>query len=388
MHLRRTAASVLRLPRRSLRTQLALLYAALFCISAAALAAAAVILKPDFLVHTGSTADPHPPSHPTPCCQNARRSFVGTLAHDASQHLAGVAMLAIMVVLALGVGWLLAGRVLRPLRTITATARDISAMNLHQRLALDGPNDEFRQLGETLDDLLGRLEASFQAQRRFVANASHELRTPLTAEKTVLQVALADRDATMATLRSACEKALQWSDQQERLVEALLTLASSESGIEQRERFDIAEVARKVILEHRPEAERRRIRIDEALVAAQIAGDPSLAESLVANLLDNAVRHNLDGGRVEISTKIAAGHVILSVGNTGTLIPPGEMDRLFQPFQRLGTERVSRAGRHGLGLAIARSIADVHGATLTARARDAGGLDIEVSFPDQPAHTA
>ena len=185
MHQPRTAASVLHLPRRTLRTQLALLYAALFCISAVALAAVAEIFKPNFLVHTGSQAAPGTPGslgHPVPCCQSGP-SFTGTVAHDASQNLAGVAMVVVLAVLALGVGWLIAGRVLRPLRTITATARDISARNLHQRLALDGPDDEFRQLGETLDGLFGRLEASFQAQRHFVANASHELRTPLAAER-------------------------------------------------------------------------------------------------------------------------------------------------------------------------------------------------------------
>ena len=154
-------------------------------------------------------------------------------------------MVALLAVVALGIGWLIAGRVLRPLRTITATARDISAGNLDQRLAVDGPDDEFRQLGRTLDGLFGRLEASFQAQRHFVANASHELRTPLTAEKTLLQVALADPGATTATLRSACEKALQWNGQQERLIDGLLTLASSERGIEAWEPFDLADTAGK-----------------------------------------------------------------------------------------------------------------------------------------------
>lgn len=254
MRLLRTAASVFRLPRRTLRTQLALLYAAVFCTSAAALAAVAVIFKPNFLVGSSRTVGPRAPSHPTPCCRNAHLSIVGTIAHDASQNLAGVAMIAVMVLLALAVGWLIAGRVLRPLRTITATARDISARNLHQRLALDGPGDEFTELGETLDGLFERLEASFQAQRHFVANASHELRTPLTAERTALQVALADPDATAQTLRSACEKALKWGDQQERLTESLLTLATSERGVERWEPFDLADIAGKAILDRHQEA--------------------------------------------------------------------------------------------------------------------------------------
>ena len=220
MRLPSPAASALRLPRRTLRAQLAVLYAAVFCTSAAALAAAAVIFKPNFLRQTSCMAAPGTPRHLDPCRQYAAHlSFAGTISHDAKQNLAGVAMIAVLAVLALGIGWLIAGRVLRPLRTITAAARDISAGNLHQRLAVDGPDDEFRQLGETLDGLFGRLEASFQAQRHFVANASHELRTPITAEKTVLQVALADPDSTTAALRSACEKALHWNDQQERLID-------------------------------------------------------------------------------------------------------------------------------------------------------------------------
>ncbi len=380
MRLLRTAAAGLRLPRRTLRTQLALLYAAVFCTSAAAVAAVAVIFKPNFLVHTSCTAAPGTPSHLMPCGQPGP-SFTGTIAHDASQNVAGMAMVAIMVLLALGVGWLIAGRVLRPLRTITATARDISARNLHQRLALDGPRDEFTELGETLDGLFGRLEASFGSQRHFVANASHELRTPLTAGRTVLQVALADPDASAQTLRSACEKALKWGDQQERLIESLLTLASSERGVERWEPFDLADIAGKVILDRHHEAERRGIRIDATLAAAPATGDPALAESLMANLVGNAIRHNLDGGRVEISTAITEGRAVVTVSNTGPLVAPDEVDRLFQPFQRLGTQRIRPASGHGLGLAIVRAIVSVHGAVLTPDARAEGGLDIKVSFP-------
>jgi signal transduction histidine kinase len=382
MRVRRTVATVLRLPRRTLRAQLALLYAAVFCISVAALGAVAVIFKPNFLVKSACEAASHTGRHAAPCAQYAGHlSFAGTIAHDAKQNVAGMATVLVLVLLAVGVGWLIAGRVLRPLRTITATARDISARNLNQRLALDGPDDEFRQLGETLDGLFGRLEAAFQAQRHFVANASHELRTPLTAEKTVLQVALADPDATTATLRSACEKALQWNDEQERLLGALLTLASSERGVERWEPFDLADIAGKAILDRHEEAERRGIRIDTALTAAPATGDPALAGSLLANLVGNAIRHNLDGGRVEISTAITDGLAVVRISNTGPLVPPGQVDRLFQPFQRLGTERIRHSSGHGLGLAIISAIVSVHGATLTANARPEGGLDITVTFP-------
>jgi signal transduction histidine kinase len=382
MRLHHPAAAALRLPRRTLRAQLALLYAAVFGTSAAALVGMAEIFKPNFLVRSGCQAAPGTPSQLEPCSQYAAHlSFAGTISHDVKQNVAGMAMVAVLVIVALGIGWLIAGRVLRPLRTITATARDISSRNLHQRLAVAGPDDEFRQLGQTLDGLFGRLEASFQAQRHFVANASHELRTPLTAEKTLLQVALADPDATAATLRSACEKALQWGDQQERLIEALLTLASSEGGIERWESFNLADIAGKVIMDRHQDAERRGIRIDTALAAAPATGDPALAESLIANLAGNAIRHNLDGGRIEISTAIVDGLAVLTVSNTGPLIPPDEVDGLFQPFQRAGTERVRHPGGHGLGLTIVRAIVSVHGGTLTASARPEGGLEVRVSFP-------
>ncbi len=376
-----TAASVVRLPRRTLRAQLALLYAAVFGLAFVAVAAVAVIFKPNFLVGTSCSPAPQTPDPPAGCGQHGGLSFAGTIAHDAQQNVAGVVMVAVIAAVALGIGWLIAGRVLRPLRTITATAREISATNLHQRLTVAGPDDEFRQLGDTLDGLFGRLEASFQAQRHFVANASHELRTPLTAEKTVLQVALADPEATTATLRSACEKALQWNEQQERLIDALLTLASSERGIERWEPFNLADLAGKAILDRHQDAERRNIRIDSALSAAPVTGDPALAESLIANLLSNAIRHNLDGGRVEVSTGLAEGRAIVTVSNTGPLIPPDEVDRLFQPFQRLGSQRLRPAGGHGLGLPIVSAIVSVHGAALTASARPEGGLGITVSFP-------
>jgi signal transduction histidine kinase len=386
MRLPRPAPSGLRnpwrLPRRTLRAQLALLYAAVFGLACVAVAAVAVIFKPNFLVRSSCSPAPGTPAGRDLCGQQGGGlSFLGTVSHDASQNLAGLAMVAAVAIAALGVGWLIAGRVLRPLRTITSTARDISAGNLHQRLAVDGPDDEFRQLGETLDGLFGRLEASFDAQRHFVANASHELRTPLTAEKAVLQVALADPAASAASLRSACEKALQWNDQQERLIDSLLTLASSEREIERWEPFDLADSAGTVILACHQEAERRDIRIDAALTAAPVTGDPALAESLIANLVGNAIRHNLDGGRVEISTGIADGRAVLTVSNTGPLVPAGELNRLFQPFQRLGAQRLRQSGGHGLGLAIVRAIAGVHGAALTADPRPGGGLDVSVSFP-------
>ncbi|MGO8883036.1 MAG: sensor histidine kinase [Streptosporangiaceae bacterium] len=364
----RKALAAVRTHWRSLRLQLALLYGGAFVALGLALLAVSGLLvrSASQSVNGGSSTS---------------RSFFSGRAIDLRPAL----VLLAAVVVAVALGWLIAGRFLQPLRTITRTARDISASNLSRRLSITGRDAEFAELGETLDDLFARLEASFQAQRHFVANASHELRTPLTAERTVLQLALADPDATVVTLRSACQQVLVLGDQQERLIDALLTLASSERGIEEWRPFDLAMIAGKAIMDCRQEAERQGISIDATLTAAPAVGDPQLASSLVANLVDNAIRHNLDGGRVEISTAATGGQAMIAIANTGALIPPGQVDRLFQPFQRLGTERVSHTHGNGLGLAIVRAIADVHGAALTANARSEGGLDIHVSFPISPA---
>jgi signal transduction histidine kinase len=289
--------------------------------------------------------------------------------------------LAVTVVLSITLGWFVAGRVLRPLRDITATARRISATSLHERLALDGPDDEFKELADTLDELLGRLEASFQAQRHFVANASHELRTPLTLERALLQVALRDRGATVQQWRSTGEELLDNGRQQERLLEALLTLATSEGGLGHREPVDLAAVVEAGLRTARPGTGCARLRSGAVLQPACLLGDPGLVERLVANLLDNAVRHNLPGGAVEISTGTRDGHAILSVANGGPVIPPADVGRLFQPFQRLSPARAGEDSGHGLGLSIVQAIANAHGAALTADAPPGGGLRIEVAFP-------
>lgn len=288
---------------------------------------------------------------------------------------------AVLVLLSVAFGWLLASRLLRPLRLITATARDISASNLSRRLRLGRRDDEFKRLGETLNELFARLEASFQAQRHFVANASHELRTPLTAERTLLQVTLTDPEADAATLRGACEQVLALGVRTERLIDALLTLATGERGIERRDPFDLADLADRVVSARGEAAVQYDVRLEAKLGPARAAGDPRLAESLIANLADNALRYNAPGGWAEMSTWTRDGRAVVSVRNTGQAVPPAEVGSLFEPFRRLGTDRVQRAGGHGLGLAIVRAIADAHGAAVTARAREGGGLEITVAFP-------
>jgi signal transduction histidine kinase len=293
--------------------------------------------------------------------------------------------LAIVAVLALLAGWLISGRMLRPIRTITGTARRISSTNLHERLALDGPEDELKELGDTLDGLFARLEAAFDAQRHFVANASHELRTPLTAERTLLQVALDDPGTTTAAWRSTATEVLASTDEQARLIEALLTLASSESGMKGYEHVDLAAAVASTVAELKPEIDRLGIHVDVVTAPAALDGDPMLAQRLVANLLTNAVSHNVEGGRIDVVTGVKEERAVLSVTNTGPVIPAADVERLFQPFQRLDPGRTHYKDGHGLGLSIVRAIATAHGATITAEASPQGGVSIEVVFPP-PAH--
>jgi signal transduction histidine kinase len=370
MFLYREVAALLRL-RPTLRGQLTLLYAGLLAALGGVLLLGLVPLQGTASVEKG----PH-----------AAAVSAALNAAIREKQIIGAILLPVVVLLAVVGGWLIAGRLLRSLRTITATARDISASNLNRRLDLGGRDGEFAELGETLDDLFGRLEASFESQRHFVANASHELRTPLTAERALLQVALADPGATAQELRSACEQVLALGDQQERLIDALLTLATSEGGIEQWEPFDLAAVAWHVVTIRREEAERRGVHVETRLAEAPTAGDPRLAESLVANLVDNAIRHNSGDGRAEVSTAAAGGQATIRVRNTGGVIAPGQLGRLFQPFGRADGERIRHTSGHGLGLAIVQAIARAHGATLTPRAQPDGGLDVEVTFPGKPAN--
>jgi signal transduction histidine kinase len=339
--------------RLTLRMQLTLLYAVPFFVSGALLLSIPLV----------GTKVSQPAGRPGPPDVTVHTPLVGSALGLAA--MGGVSLL---------LGWLIAGRFLRPLRTITATARDISASNLNRRLGLHG-RSEFADLAATLDELFARLEASFESQRHFVANASHELRTPLTAQRAVVQVALADPEATAETLRAACRDVLSLGEAQERLIDALLTLATSERGIERRKQFDLADIAGSV-MESRGAS---GVRIGTALAPAPAAGDPHLVESLVANLVDNAVRHNVPGGQVEIATGMAGDQARISVRNTGPVVPPADLDRLFEPFQQLGAQRVGDG--HGLGLAIVRAIARAHGAVLTPLARPDGGLDVHVSFP-------
>jgi signal transduction histidine kinase len=289
--------------------------------------------------------------------------------------------LGLMAVLSVALGWLVAGRALRPVRTISATARQISASNLHERLRLDGPDDEFRELAATLDDLLGRLQSSFDSQRRFVASASHELRTPLTLDRALLERVLRNPEPTQAFWRATCERLLASSQQQDRLIDALLTLARSEGGIGSYKSFDLSAIIDSVLLDTELDTGTVGLRVQAKTGHAPVSGDPRLAERLVRNLVDNAIRYNQPSGRVDITARTESGHAVLAVSNTGPVIPASDIDRLFQPFQRLAPNRSSHPDGTGLGLSIVKAIADAHDATITTIPQPHGGLTIEVSFP-------
>jgi signal transduction histidine kinase len=288
--------------------------------------------------------------------------------------------LAVLAAASVALGWLVADRALRPLRAITATAGEISATDLARRLEVTGAYDEFSDLGKTLDGLLSRLEAAFDSQRQFIANASHELRTPLTAERTVLQVAVADPEASAETLRYACLQVLRLGEQQEHLIDALLTLASSHRGLRKRETVDLAAIAGSVIGARAEAAAERGLTLDAHLDQAVADGDPDLAESLIANLIDNAIRHNVAGGQIRVATAARADRASIEISNTGPVVPPGEVARLFEPFQQLDRQRARLSTGHGLGLAIVAAIAAAHNATVDASPGTEGGLDITVGF--------
>jgi signal transduction histidine kinase len=285
--------------------------------------------------------------------------------------------LAIMTLISIGLGWLMAGRALRPVRTMSIRARGISERNLHERLALAGPNDELKELGDTFDGLLARLETAFESQRRFVANASHELRTPITVERTLVEVALADPEADAESLRATCRRVLAASEQQERLIEALLTLARSQRGLEERSQIDLADIADDVV-QRTPS---NGVRLEAALASARTSGDPALLERLMTNLIDNALHYNTERGWARATTGVRRGRPMLRVENTGSVIPAGAVEALLEPFRRGDADRTGHPDGLGLGLSIVHAIAVAHGAELHAEARSGGGLAVEVQFP-------
>jgi signal transduction histidine kinase len=308
--------------------------------------------------------------------------YIDHTALDAGEFLVASCVLLIALVgVSVLIGWLVAGRVLRPLRVMTAATRRISERNLHERLALAGPEDELKNLGDTIDSLLARLESAFDSQRRFIASASHELRTPLMLSQTLLQVALADPGITLDSLRTACQEAIDADKYQARLIDALLTLARSQRGLDRREPVDLTAAVNDALDAYRPSAAARRLHVDAALDKATVPGDARLVSRLAANLIDNAIRYNITGGRVAVKLAASTTRATLTVTNTGAVVPPLQASRLLEPFQRAAPDRTASPDGLGLGLSIVADIAKAHGASLEAQPQPEGGLAVTVSLP-------
>jgi len=408
------------MPRRTVRLRLTLLYGTLFLVSGAALLGITYVLVRNatgsgVCVTTHDTSNGNsavacsdasgalPPrsaaagtivsstGNPVPQLTPGQMAFQAQQLKAQAEHQRAAVMrtlleqsgiaLALMSIASIVLGWIVAGRVLKPLRTITATARGLSASNLDQRLALDGPDDELKELSDTFDALLERLEGAFRSQRQFVANASHELRTPLARQRALIQVALADPDATVDTLRKTHERVLVATTQQQRCIDALLALSRGQAGIDRREHMDLARLADEVVLSRASEASRRGVNVHPALTSAPITGDVRLVERMLGNLLDNALRYNTTGGHVEIVTGRRNGRAICTITNTGPIMTPDAVAQLGQPFQRLGNQRVDHGEGLGLGLSIVKAIVEAHGATLELRPGVRGGLEAQIAFP-------
>ena len=385
------------LPRRTVRLRLTALYGGLFLVSGAALLAITYLLaaglpapvpRPPWL---GSGNGPPSHSLGVPPCSPARGQVSSCLrAFALAQQSAdlhgllirsGIALI-VMAVLSIWLGWLMAGRVLRPVQVITSTTRQISEENLHERLTLPGPLDELTELGDTIDGLLGRLEDAFDAQRNFVANASHELRTPLAMMRTSLDVAEAKSPPVSQDASVLAGKVREGLDQADRLVESFLVLARAQRG----EMTDLTTVSLPEVVSTALDARTADVADMHLAVRVQpgdadVVGSQTLLAQMVANLVGNAIRHNQPGGFIEVSTEADACTVRLIVENGGPLLDPDEVAQLSQPFKRLGAERTGSASGVGLGLSVVAAIVAAHRGTLDLQAGPGGGLRACIELP-------
>jgi signal transduction histidine kinase len=415
MNVRALLRPVRRLWPQKIRTRLTLIYAALFFAAGSALlgltyglVASSLPARPPAAETVSSqelnilTHECKPPSstlkrkHSAPipaplpaACQQLKEAYsAGTAAGLAAQRQSALSKLlsfslvglAVMTVASGGLGWVMSGRVLRPVRVITETARGASEQHLGERLALTGARDELKELADTFDGMLERLDAAFTTQRRFVANASHELRTPLTVMRTAIDVTLAKPSPTARQLTDMAVRVRRSIDRADAMVEALLTLAVSDQGKLSTEFTDLATWAEDAIDAAAPEIERLDLRVDALLDPAETTGDPQLLERMIWNLVDNAVRHNEPGGWIRLRTGSSDAAAYLEIANSGLFIPDDAVPSLFEPFGRMEARTGVRDGV-GLGLSITRSVVTAHRATVTVRSQPAGGLDISVVIP-------
>ncbi|WP_425583357.1 sensor histidine kinase [Streptosporangium oxazolinicum] len=304
-----------------------------------------------------------------------------TAISGAQRELLARALLALLGVgiLAVIIGYIVADRALKPVQQMTATARKLSGSTLaHERIDLKGPDDELKELADTFDAMLTRLNVAFDTQRRFVANASHELRTPLTINRTVLEIALGDPEAS-GDLKALGRTLLEVNARNERLIEGLLLLARSERELSVRKPVDMKDVAETVVDQLATRAEEAGVTVIPELRGAETVGDPVLLERCVANLVENAIKHNLsDSGRLWVRTGMVEGALVVQVANTGPHVPAYEVNSLFEPFRRLNADRVDSDKGAGLGLSIVRAVVRAHGGNVTAIPRDGGGLVVTV----------
>jgi signal transduction histidine kinase len=357
----------------SVRLRLTLLYGLLFFGAGALLLIVTYLLVADILSNIQvvgfATQDQ---------LERFRQQFIEQTMHQ----LIGRSLLALagVGIIALVLGYFVADRALAPLQQVTMTARQLSESTLHERIALEGPEDEIKELADTFDAMLERLGQAFDSQQRFVANASHELRTPLAINRTLLEVALGDPEAS-DDLKVVGRTLLATNARHERLIEGLLLLARSERELTTRTPVDLAEVAAMVLETTGKQDDRPEVTVHTELTEGRTMGDPVLLEHLVWNLVDNAVKHNVDGGEVIVRTGVLGGFAAVQVENTGPVVPAYEVERLFEPFRRLHTDRIESAKGAGLGLSIVRSVVHAHRGTVYATPRSGGGLIVTVRLP-------
>jgi signal transduction histidine kinase len=383
------------------RLRLTLLYGGLFLVSGAALLATTYVLVRNatdnpVVIRTQTTAAPAPPGSrpglPLPSLraqaerdrqraqQAADRQHADMLRQLLLQ--SGLA-LGLMAVVSIGLGWVVAGRVLRPVRTITAATRRISRDSLHERLALAGPDDELKELADTIDDLLARLERAFDAQRRFVANASHELRTPLAMMRTSLDVASGKPGPVPDELRALDGKLREGLDQADQLLESFLLLARAEHGsLREPTTVSLPHLVTTALEAWQAAISDASLSVDQTLDEVRVRGSEALLARMVGNLVDNAIRHNQVRGWIRIKTEGKPDHARLLVENGGERLDPVDVAELAQPFRRLASERtVSPNGSVGLGLSIVAAIAEAHGGNVRLDARAEGGLRVVLELP-------
>jgi signal transduction histidine kinase len=373
------------LPRRTIRVRLALLIFAVFLASGAALLAVTVglwlgttksLISVAHVPGSGAPSPPHGPVTPPG----------GVTQHGSDLHqllIVSAIALAIMTVVSIALGLLVAGRFLRPLQSITKTTRDISASNLHERLNLAGPDDELKELGDTIDDLLGRLERSFQFERQFVANASHELRTPLATMRAALDVAMAKPGPVPPQTVTLSDRLRHELDQVDRLLDGFLNLAQTQQGpVADESTVSLGDIASAAIERRTDAISSMELQVErEECLRAWVRGSETLLSRMVENVIDNAVHHNEPGGWVRVKTALEGSLACLVVENGGPVLAQSEVEQLARPFRRLGAERTGSDGGSGLGLSIVKSIAESHGGTLALHARSNGGLRVVIVLP-------